>query len=452
MFAAVFLGLAAGPALAQESDADRLRKLEEQVRKQQEEIDGLKKAPPVVAVSPNDGLRLKSADGNLDIHVGGRFQEHYRAILDRPDASRTNPDTFFVRAARLKVDGTFYKDWGFQVEGDFPSSATGPAPTLQSAYVEWKKLKEFRITVGQFKAPMSQERLRSRLYSDFVEDSMLTRFVPGYDIGIQASGQVAAGVLGYQVAVIDGRSHLDNAGRSRQDDNDEKEYVARITVSPWIMDKESFLKGLRIGFSGSVTDVDDVPITGAATITNFDLSTPELAVTFLDPTTAAGTVNLDGRRTRMGAELSWAVGPACLRAEYLLRKDEMVNGALKETVPTKAWSLALTWIVTGEEKNPESRIVPEHPFDVDGGWGAIELALRLAGAEVGNEIEDVGVSLAGQSREVKSLTAGVNWWLVRNVRISANIVREDYGDKIAFGGGRDEDVLLGWLMRFQIDF
>jgi len=453
------MGFLGGVAAAQESDSERLKRLESQVKKQQEEIDKLKKTPPGdkpsdggLTGSLTDGLRFKTADGNIDLHVGGRFQEHLRVLLDRPDTARTSPDTFFIQAARLRVEGTFFKDYGFRVEGDFPSSTTGPTPTLQSSFVEWKKLKELRLMFGQFKAPMSQERLRSRLFSDFVADSTLTRFVPGYEIGIQAYGQLAGGAVEYRIAGINGRSHLTNAGRSRHDDNDEKELVARLTFSPWAADKEAtFLKGLRVGVSGSITEIDDVPITGAA-ITNFDISTPELGVTFLDPATTVGAVNLDGSRTRLGAELSWPVGPACLRAEYLLREDDMVNGALEEDVRTRAWSATLTYLLTGEDKIPETRVTPTHPFDLEGGWGAVELAARVGWAEVGDEIEDLGVTLAGQSSEVTSTTLGVNWWLTRNVRISVNVVREDYHDDIDFGGGRTEDTLTGFLARFQIDF
>ena len=427
---------AAMSVLVQDSDAERLKRIEEQVRKQQEEIDQLKKGP---------------GDAAVDLHVSGRFQEHLRVLFDRPDASRTSPDTFYVRAARLKADGTLYRDFGFQVEGDFPSSATGPAPMLQGAFVEWRRHKEFKLLVGQFKAPMSQERLRSRLYGDFVEDSTLTRFVPGYDIGIQASGQAAEGLFEYQVAVVNGRSHLDNAGRSRHDDNDEKELVARISLTPGVGEKESFLRGLRLAVSGSITEVDDVPITGAGVAT-FDISTPELGVTFLDPATGAGTVFLDGRRSRAGAELSWACGPACLRAEVLIRSDEMVNGALKEDVRTRAWSLSLTWLVTGEEKSPDRRVIPGQPIDAAGGWGALEVAARVAGAEVGDEIEDVGVGLAGQTNGVTSTTFGVNWWLTHHLRISANVIHERYDDEVAFGGGRIEGALTGVLARIQVDF
>ena len=120
---------------APQSDDERLKKLEERVQKQQEEIDALKKTKKKegeISGSLADGLRFKNEDGSIDIHVGGRFQEHYRSTFNRPNSTRTTPDTFFVRAARIKVDGTFYREFGFQVELDIPSSATGPSPTARS--------------------------------------------------------------------------------------------------------------------------------------------------------------------------------------------------------------------------------------------------------------------------------------------------------------------------------
>lgn len=352
------------------------------------------------------------------------------------------------------MDGTFFKEFGFHVEGDFPSSATGPAPTLQAAFLEWRKAPEFRFMAGQFKAPMSQERLRSRLFSDFVEDAMLTRFVPGYDIGLQAHGSIGGGVFGYQVAVVNGRSHLDNGGRSRNDDNDTKELVGRMTLSPWVTDKGSFLKGLRIGGSVSLTRTDNVAIVAATapatSPTNFDLITPELGVTILDPT-GTGAVAFDGRRSRIGAEISYAVGPACLRAEYLVRKDRMAGAGTSDTVATTAWSGTATWILTGEDKLPETRITPKTPFDLAGGWGAFELAARAAHSKVGRDIQDVGVSLVGQSTEVTSYSAGANWGLTRNVRFSADVIREDYHGKITLGT-EQKGALTGFLARFQIDF
>ncbi len=436
--------------LAQETDADRLKRLEETVRKQQEQIDKLsqpKKPDSDIKASFTDGLRFKSGDGNFDMHIGGRFQEHYRHIFDRPEASRTTADTFSARAARLQVDGALWKDWGYQVQYDIASSSTGSAATLQAAFLEWRHLSEFRLLLGQFKAPQSQDSLCSARFTEFIERPILARFVAGYEIGAMAHGKLAEGAFGYQVAVTNGRSHLADQGRGRTDDNDEKELTARLTASPWIADKESPFKGLRVGVYGSIGDVDNVTLAGATT-TTFDIQTAELGVTFLD--TTAGF--LDGDRTRLGLELSFAWQSWGLRAEFLQREDEMLGGAVRVDVTTKAWYAALSWIVTGEDKTFETRITPASPFDItEGNWGAVEVAFRIAAVEVGDEIERIGNSFAGQSDGVRSMTLGVSWWPVKNVRISLDVIREDYGATIAFGNGVDEDALLGILLRFQID-
>ena len=49
-------------------------------------------------------------------------------------------------------------------------------------------------------------------------------------------------------------------------------------------------------------------------------------------------------------------------------------------------------------------------------------------------------------------SGGLNWWLTSNVRVSGEVVWEDYHSDVDFGGGRTEDALLGFLTRFQIDF
>ncbi len=445
-----------GSMVAAEEDHRRLESVEEALAEQRARIDALEKQLAAsqaagdegsVTASVTDGLRYKSKDGTTDIHVGGRFQEHARVVFNRPEGARTTPNGFFVRAARLQVDGTFHRDFGFVVQFDSPSGQVSPSTTTQSAYVEWKKHPACTLLFGQFKAPASQERLTSRVYSDFVEDSPLVRFVPGYDIGMMAQGRVLGGTTRYQVALINGRGHLDSGGRSRNDDNDDKEVVARLTLAPWSGSKDSPLRGVRLGSYGSMTKVDDVALSGSG-VTVYDIVTPELGVTILDPNAAV----LEGRRWRAGGEFSWELGPAALRAEYLLRQDDFENGAVSERVQTRAWYITATCLVTGENKRVEARTVPERSFGPEEGWGAVELVFRVAEAEIGDDIQTVGVSLAGQSNEVTTYTAGVNWWLTRNVRFSVNVIEEDYHHKIDFGGGRSEDSLTGLLFRAQIDF
>ena len=119
-----------------------------------------------------------------------------------------------------------------------------------------------------------------------------------------------------------------------------------------------------------------------------------------------------------------------------------------------ALTLQVTCILFGAEKLVESRLTPALPFDLSQGtWGAVELVFRVAGAAVGaSEVAAVGNTLAGQSNRVVSWTAGANWYPVKNVRLSANWIFEDYRRDVNFGNGAVTENLNGLLFRFQIDF
>ena len=64
----------------------------------------------------------------------------------------------------------------------------------------------------------------------------------------------------------------------------------------------------------------------------------------------------------------------------------------------------------------------------------------------------MGNSLTGQSNSLLEVTAGLNWYLLRNVRISGDAILEDYRDPVDFGNGVRRSSLYGLLFRFQVDF
>lgn len=431
-----------------QDDAERLRRLEEQVKKQQAEIEELKKGrgEADLDVSFTDGLHFRSHDGAFDIHVGGRFIEEYRHIFSRPDASRTSPNTFFVREAFLQADGTLYRDFGFHVAGDFASSSGGPTASLDEGYFEWKKYPEFTLRFGQYRQPSGQESLTHLLFLDCIERSMLNRFVPNQDLGIMAYGEFNRGLLTYQLSVANGRSQPNAQARSTNDNNDEKEVLLRLTTMPWPDQPDTAMGGLRLGAYGSIADVDDVPMDP-----QFDLISTELSVTFLDSTTGF----LNGRQWRAGAELAYVIGPASLRGEVLLRRDRINDAAdtVEESMTTRAWYGQVTMVLFGADKILDTRLSPERPLDLGAGdWGALEAVVRVAGARVGRrEFTAVGNSLAGQSNSLLAVTVGLNWVPVKNVRFSGDAIYEDYRDRIDFGNGVHRSALYGLLFRFQID-
>ncbi len=388
-----------------------------------------------------DGLKFETEDGNFTAHVGGRVLAHYRGVLER-DGSRVGENTFLLRQARLEISGTFFKDFQFKVQADFPTGSGSTSGTLQDAFVGWKKYKQASVLIGQFKEPFSQEETTSTRFIDFDERSVVNRLAPGRDIGIMVYGSFGGGIFEYETGVWNGQ------GRAVTDGNDDKDWAIRLRSSPFAGGETEALKGLRIGAAFTVGHQTKASPDG------LDFTSTELNVKFFDSDESVKTNFLDGRRLRYGAELSYLYGPFGFRAEWIRRIDEVDTATENdEDIFLEGFYLAATWLVTGEKKPQENRLVPAHPFDLEiGDWGAVELAVRVAWLAVDDDTFDLGFAkTTGNADRVTTFTFGVNWYLTRNFRISPNVVHERYNEDIAFQN-TESDNATGAIVRFQIDF
>ncbi len=384
----------------------------------------------------DNGLRFKALDGNLDAQLGGRFLLHGR-FLDKDTDEQTNADTFFVRQARLEVEGILFREWDFKVQADFPTGTTSSTSgTLQDAWIGWKGVPEFAIRFGQAKVPFSQEETCSTRFIDFVERSLLNRLTPQRDVGFFAYGKIAVGFFEWEAAFYNGN------GRSLTDSNDSKDYAARLRLNPFKTSEAAALKGLRVGVAGTFGDHNN---------TLADVTTVSTATRFVD---FDGTVANDGDLARLGGELSWLVGPFGLRAEWV-EADIDVNEPTATSGETEAsaWYAQATFLLTGEDKTLETRIAPKAPFSPkEGTFGAWELGVRLSSLEFDDEIvSNAWVTPANTSDEARELVVGLNGYLTRNVRLMLNYVRDDFDDDITVGSDTF-DSQNAFLMRFQVDF
>lgn len=397
-----------------------------------------------------DGLRFKSRDGNFEGRLGGRYLAHYRQIFDRPADTaaplRDLPNSFFTRQARIDLEGTLLKEFGFKVQIDFGSGttnqSTAAAPsnvtgTLRDGFVEWKRHKTFQLRMGQWLMPISQEDYSSTRFIDFAERSVMNRLNPGRELGIGVSGTILEGTVDYAAVLNNGQATLNDGGRAINDSNDQKEGILSLRFRPFQNSDTAALKNLRFGLAGSYGSVDNIA-TGA-----FDLISTELAVLYADSNPAGPA--FDGYRIRAVPNLSWPIGPFSLRAEYTYRADELIQGAAQEALRTKGWYAYVTYILTGEDKTPENRIVPK------GDCGAVELAFRVAQLKIDNAIESGLFADAGNAERVTAYSFAVNWWVTRNVRLTLSLVREKFDDPLVFDR-RDESHLMGAIFRGQIDF
>ena len=449
----------------QDPQEERMRRLEEQVRRQQERIDELEKKRDskgfTLTASFTDGFHLMDDEGNFDMHLGGRVILHYRDVFELPHSfangpgtppaflARTQPDTFYLNSVYLIAEGTIFKDWGYRVTAEVSTTTAGPNARSETSFVEWKRFREFSIRGGSFKAPISPDTIASPLFLDEIERSILAQFVPNFELGLMIYGGFANNLLTYQAAVTNGRSYLAGQGRARNDDDESKELVGRVTVAPFVGEEGTALRNLRVGVAGTIGRADDVPMQS-----NFTIASTELAVTWLIPNTGDF---LDGRRVRAAAELSWSWGPASLRMEGLYRSDGVTRPAagVDERLITRAWYAQVGFVLTGEDKLLDNRVRPAHPFDpANGSFGAIEVVGRVALASLERDtLNRLATDLVNQTNRMGSVTVGLNWWQAQNVRVSIDGIREQYYGGILFlPGGRRESHLYGVLARFQVDF
>ena len=398
--------------------------------------------PAPVEVMFADGLHFRAPAGDFDIMVGGYVGLHYREVPHRPaDNVRTSPDTFFVRQARPEISGFVDRDFDFRLQVDFPTgTASATTGTVQDAYVGWRYWPELSFRLGQFKEPFGQEQTTPDRLIDFDERSDFDRLVPGRDLGAMVYGSLWSGLLSYEAGAFNGQ------GRAVVDATDDKEVTGRLRSLPFVGSGPEFLlRRLRLGLAGTAGTVTKSSING------LDLTSTGLNVFFLDATTG----QLDGPRTRIGAELTWAYGPFELRAEELRRTDSVdVGGAQNRKIHSTGGKVSATWLLTGEEKPIEARVVPLHPFDPrTGTWGALELAARAARLKIDDDVFDLGIaSVATNSNGLTTLAFGANWYLTRGIRISPNVFWEVFDDPILFADGRSDRHFFGGILRFQLEF
>jgi len=449
----------------QETQEERLKRIEDQLKRQQDKIDEQQRKIDQLEKQKGDrkgfqlyatfteGFHLMDDEGNFDLHIGGRVLLHLRDVMGlphsfaAPPAGRTQPDTLYVNSFYLISEGTIFREWGYRVTGEIGTNQAGPIARPETNYVEWKRFQEFSVRAGNLKVPISPDTIASPLFLDEIERSVLAFFVPNFELAIMSYGSLWDSVVTWQAAVSNGRSFTAAQGRGRNDDDGTKEWIGRITFAPFVQDKESVLRLLRVGIAGTTGRATDVPMQA-----NFAPTSTELAVTWLTPNTGNF---LDGRRMRAALDFSWAYGPVSLRAEGLYRTDKVTRPAagVDERLLTKAWYVQAGCVLTGEDKLLDARIKPLHPVG-GSGFGAVELVARIAlGSLERGTLEALATDFTANTNRMGSVTIGMNWWPVQNIRVSIDGIREQYYGGITFPPENSrESHLYGILARFQVDF
>lgn len=326
--------------------------------------------------------------GDIELSVGGRL--HLDTVSIESDGIVFEDDTDI---RRLRVDATLDvgDDWRFRVDGD----VGGLSPGIYNLWGAYRGFKDIEIRVGNFIAPFNGENMMSSNSTKFIERALPSELAPNFLLG------AAVAYEGDNWSVTGGyfTNPIEDEALTNRDDG--KSIVVRGVFAPIERRREV----LHFAVAVERRELDS----GA---TSRVRAGPEFALTrqaLLDTGTLIGVEAY----TNLNIEAAYANGPFLLKAQRISRSN---TAPLLLDPDFAGFNVEAAWILTGERQryNVGNGTFGEIRPDSDNALGAWEFAARYSTLD----LSDAGL-LGG---EQTNFTLGVNWYVNRNVRVSANYV------------------------------
>ena len=409
-FAPALTALLALPLTMQ---ADDLSQLRDQLHALEHKLLVLERRQEIqderVAVT-DKGLTLASSDGASSLKLRGLVQLDHR--LFSGDNGLTN-NSFVLRRARLISEGTFARNYSFQLVTEFGGSSV----SVLDANFGINVSPALQFKIGKFKSPVGLEQLQSDSWTFFNERSLVTNLVPNRDLGVQASGDLAGGKVNYTIGIFGGLA--DGASTTNADFDNEKDVVGRLFATPFKNAVGSPVQGLTVGVSASVGREK----TAAGRTGGYRTDGQQTFFSYATTTIA------DGRNWRISPQLDYRHGSFGLLGEYVVSTVNVRPSATgaKQELQNKAWQIAVGYVLTGESSS-STGVVPKNNFDfAQGTWGAFEVVGRYANLKIDDAAFPLFAAPATSANEASSFGLGLNWYLSKAVLFKIDYYRTNFG-------------------------
>ncbi len=365
------------------------------------------------------GITVQTVDNAVKLRIGGRLQLDTSAASLNPRSlgpalGGGDADNFLIRRAYFESYLTLYDAIEVAFQYDF-ANATQP---IQDAVLAYRGYDHVIISAGNFKEPFGLDQLRSDNTTTFTERALTNALFPsrnfGGAIGTYGSNwTVTAGVFGgnANTSTTTGETQIEDNGVSG---------TARITYAP-ILTQDQLL---HLGIAGSYRSQDP-------TNTNLSFSSRPEDQLFAKTLVSTGTLRNAQETGRLGLEAIYQYKSYRLTSEYAFAdvsgvtptaanvnrgerffQSGYVEGAWVVNGNGRPYRLAPTYgsefaVLQGVEIDDAQRISR-------GGIGVFEVAARYSALD----LQD-GLTKGG---EIEDVTAGVNWYPDRNIRVTADYV------------------------------
>lgn len=373
-----------------------------------------------------DGFMIRRNDGYHELRVGFRLLLDQGFWYEGSGLREGDPDQgwnrdFETRLSRFSFQGLFFGRFIYRVVYDLSDTE------FKDAQIGVRDVGPARtILFGQIKEPFGIEQATSIRNVTFLERSLANALSPRRELGFRANGVLADARIRWDIGAffLDDATQEEDASLTGLDE--QGEIAMRLSGLPIWRDYGRTM--LLVGASYSRLLGESTALSLAAD--------PESQL--VDPILDTGPLPGVDSLTRVGLEAAFVNGPLSIQGELLL------NDFDSETGDGTFWGgyLEASWFLTGEHRvygrasGVFGRVVPKRPFSWgERTWGAVQVAARVSYLDL-----DDGAIRGGQQLNT---TLGVNWYLAKSVRVSANWVHgEVHGDGHL-------DVLQ---VRFQLDY
>ncbi len=434
-----------------QTDADRIRKLEEAVRQLQQEnvhlkreVNELKGTPPATtavgtnwladAMSPGKrspfvlplGKELKLKLGGFIQGQGefgdpGSFEGNFSDNVIGTTRVPVN-DRFRLRRARINVSGEFLEDFDFKLEGEFQQAdgLSGGRTGFSGSdlFLNWHRFPEAQLKFGQWKAPFGLEQTTSDTALLTAERSLVTSaLTPDRQVGAAIWGKPLANVGSKNLAdLIDYSFGIYNGNGRNTIVNDDNTFmlVGRVSLTPFkgkLWDRPA---SWRVGANGYRSRF--APGTRIGQSVGLSLNA-DGALTAFTPTGLA-------KGEAWGIDQSLNVGPFDLIAEYLEGNYRPIDNTAFDEFTANGY------YVQGSSYLP---FLGEKKFQLVAKWESFNPG-------------------QAQNDDIKSITGGLNYYINGDaIKLMLDYIHtwSDFRDNNPGTGETEFDMVLG---RVQLMF
>lgn len=353
--------------------------------------------------------------------------------LESDDGKFRFDNGVIIRRARFGIKGTLYEKWSAELDLDFAYNGV----EIKDMYLGYKFNDHISVKAGNFKEPMSMERLTSSKYLINMERPMpIEMFAGGRKLGVAATAWnkhwwVSGGVFGSEVDILQKEKNRGSDGYG---------FTARAAASPIL--REDMV--LHIGAYGTYRTPK------AAGLENRLVEFRTFPESRVDRRRFVRTeIPNVNHYTTIGIELAYKYRKLLVFGEYVFtdvsryKMDGDKKVSLKNAT-FDGWYATASYMIIGQQRQYVSDDAEFGPMAINKRGGNLEFAARVSNVNL-NDFHDATAVITGG--KATSYSASLNWYPNRNILIGFNYIfmnNDKYADDkghITVGGKPLKDAL-----------